>query len=58
MHPSGMGWSWDELQATPIGVRTACWDFIRLERAAQVEHAERAKREQAAQADGKIRVQR
>lgn len=42
-----MRWSWAELQATPVEVRTYAWDAMRRERAAQ--HAQVRKQERAAQ---------
>jgi hypothetical protein len=36
MHPEdGMGWSWTELQATPLNVRQYCKDFLNARAAAR-----------------------
>jgi hypothetical protein len=40
-----MRWTWAELQGTPIEVRTFTWDFIRMQRAAEAERAEKAKKQ-------------
>jgi hypothetical protein len=36
-----MGWSWDDLEATPPYVRRVCWDLVMISRAAAAERAER-----------------
>lgn len=41
-----MHWTYTELQATPIKVRTYAWDCIRFERAAQNAAAEKQKKAQ------------
>lgn len=40
-----MGWSWEELQTTPIYVRRYCWDLIQIQRQVQREKQEQAERE-------------
>lgn len=40
-----MHWTYAELQATPIEVRTYAWDAIRRERAAQHAAAQKAARQ-------------
>ena len=45
MHPTdGMGWSWEQLQATPAYVRRYCSDFINARRQAMNDRAEREAR--------------
>ncbi len=44
MHPDGMGWSWPELDATPIYVKRFCWDLLQIRMAAQKDAIEKAKR--------------
>jgi hypothetical protein len=58
MHPDGMGWSWPDLDATPVYVRQFCWDFLRRQRAAALARSEKSQREAASAADGKIRIER
>ena len=37
MNPGGMGWSWTELQDTPLYVRRFCWDLLLIKRKAEAE---------------------
>jgi len=32
-----MGWSWDELEATPMYVRQFCWDISQIRRVNQAQ---------------------
>lgn len=45
MHPDGMGWSWPELQATPMYVRRYSWDLLQARRQAEHDANERAAEE-------------
>lgn len=40
-----MGWSFDQLQSTPMYVRRYCWDLMIARREAEHEATERAYRE-------------
>ena len=40
-----MGWSWEQLQATPLYVRRYTWDFLQARRQAEVDAHERARAE-------------
>jgi hypothetical protein len=42
MLPDGMGWSWQELQETPLYVQRFCWDLLQIRREAQHAANERA----------------
>lgn len=44
MRPEGMGWSWPELQATPVYVRRFCWDLLNIRREAEKDAIEQARR--------------
>lgn len=52
-----MQWSWEQFEATPVGVREICWAFLMAERRV---HNARSARTQRATAAGpeKIRVRR
>lgn len=43
MHPDGMGWSWQELNATPIYVKRYCWDLIQIKLSAQQDAIKRTR---------------
>lgn len=45
MHPDGMGWSWTELDATPIYVKRFCWDLLQIKMAAHKAAIDKAKKE-------------
>jgi hypothetical protein len=40
-----MGWSWDDLEATPMYVRRFCSDLLWLRRQAEAEEIKKAERE-------------
>lgn len=44
MSPEGMGWSWPELQVTPIYVRKFCWELLQIRRRAAADRIEQARR--------------
>lgn len=44
MHPDGMGWSWADLQDTPMYVRRYCWDLLQIKRKAERDAIEAANR--------------
>jgi hypothetical protein len=48
----GMGWSWDDLVATPLYVRRYCWDLLLIRRQADAQRAEDRVAERRAQAGG------
>jgi len=39
-----MGWSWDDLQATPLYVRRFTWDFACAQAKEEADQMERAER--------------
>lgn len=57
MHPDGMNWSWEQLQATPIEVRDLCWKFLQMQRQVALDAAAKAKRE-AARESGTVHIER
>lgn len=44
MRPEGMGWSWTDLQNTPMYVRRYCWDLLQIKRKTEHDAIEAAKR--------------
>lgn len=46
MHPDGMGWSWSDLQDTPMYVRRYCWDLLQIKRQAELDAIKKAKKRQ------------
>jgi hypothetical protein len=40
-----MGWSWPDLEATPVYVRRFCTDLLWIRRQAEADDAEKARRE-------------
>jgi hypothetical protein len=38
----GMGWSWEQLQATPLYVQRYCWDLLQIRREAEQAAYDRA----------------
>ena len=44
MHPDGMGWSWDDLENTPLYVKRYCLDFLNIRARAAASARDRAKR--------------
>lgn len=49
--------SWEQLQATPIDVRAAWWEFIQMERQVAAARAEKAERERQGE-QGAMRIAR
>jgi len=43
MHPDGMGWSWPDLQDTPVYVRRFCWDLLQIKRKAEKDAMDKAR---------------
>lgn len=37
-----MGWSWEQLQATPLYVQRYCWDLLQIRREAEQAAYDRA----------------
>lgn len=52
-----MPWSWDQYEATPVGVRQICWTFLMAERRINNARARQAQRAADSGSD-KIRVRR
>jgi hypothetical protein len=45
MRPDGMGWSWEELQATPPYVKKFCVDLLNIQRRVETAAIEQARRQ-------------
>lgn len=52
MHPDGMGWSWRQLQETPLYVQRVCWDLLQIKRQAAAEAMEKKNKNRGADRRG------